>query len=253
MFSSSISGNSVLFEAFEASPLSEDVLASKNALHWDFPGSAVAISISEYEKTSFQDELATFLERASTESIKRFAAHTNKPGSFAFESRDTVDPALITQMLMTLLEVNGSRVFPPLLQKRVRDDVCWSEGGEKPWRRCPFWLVLRVAVHRHLSVTLGGDVGRIQYKFLICLALSRFLGECLGQIGLDLALFLKTKLCRRLVKLEVDKERAPANLLLEAYMLSLFRAHILTMRLVRQYCIGLADSLKKAKYELIEH
>jgi hypothetical protein len=67
-------------------------------------------------------------------------------------------------------------------------------------------------VHRHLSVTLGGDVGRIQYKFLICLALSRFLGECLGEIGLDLALFLKTKLCRRLVKLEVDKERAPANL-----------------------------------------
>jgi hypothetical protein len=212
MFSSSTSGDSVLFEAFEASPLSEDVLASKNALQWDFPGSAVAIPISEYEKTSFQDELATFLERASTESIKRFAAHTNKAGSFAFESRDTVDPALITQMLMTLLEVNGSRAFPPLLQKRVRDDVCWSDGGEKPWRRCPFWLVLRVAVHRHLSITLGGDVGRIQYKFLICLVLSRFLDECLGQIGLDLAVFLKTKLCRRLVKLEVDKERAPANL-----------------------------------------
>jgi hypothetical protein len=93
-------------------------------------------------------------------------------------------------MLLTLLEVNGSRVFPPILQKRVRDDVCWNEGGEKPWRRCPFWLVLRVAVHRHLSITLGGDVGRIQYKFLICLALSSFLGECLDQIGLDLAVFL---------------------------------------------------------------
>jgi hypothetical protein len=212
MFSSSISGDSVLFEAFEASPLSEDVLASKNALRWNFPGSAVAIPISEYEKTCFQDELATFLEKASTESIKRFAAHTNKAGSFAFESRDTVDPALVTQMLMTLLEANGRRVFPPLLEKRIRDDVCWSEGGEKPWRRCPFWLVLRVAVQRHLSITLGSDVGRIQYKFLICLALSRFLDECLGQIGLDLAVFLKTKLCRRLVKLEVDEDRAPANL-----------------------------------------
>lgn len=204
-------GDSVLFEAFEASPLSEDVLASKNVLRWDFPGSAVAIPISEYENTCFQDELATFLEKVSTESIKRFAAHTSKAGSFAFESRDTVDPALITQMLMTLLEVNGCRAFPPLLQKRVRDDVCWSEGGEKPWRRCPFWLVLRVAVHRHLSITLGGGVGRIQYKFLICFALSRFLDECLGQIGLDLALFLKTKLCRRLVKLEFDKDRAPAH------------------------------------------
>jgi len=61
-----------------------------------------------------------------------------------------------------------------------------------------FWLALRVAVYRHLSITLGGDVVRIQYKFLICLALSRFLGECLGQIGLDLALFLKIKLLSRL-------------------------------------------------------
>lgn len=188
------------------------MLASKNALRWEFPGSAVAIPVSEYEKSCFQDELATFLDKASTESIKRFAAHTNKAGSFTFESRDTVDPALVTQMLMTLLEVNGRRVFPPLLQKRVRDDVCWSEGGEKPWRRCPFWLVLRVAVHRHLSIALGGDVGRIQYKFLVCLALSRFLDECLGQIGLDLAVFLKTKLCRRLFKLELDKDRSPVGL-----------------------------------------
>jgi hypothetical protein len=78
MFSSSTRGDSVLFEAFEASPLSEDVLAAKNALRWDFPGSAVTIPISEYEKTSFQDELATFLERATTESIKRFAAHQTK-------------------------------------------------------------------------------------------------------------------------------------------------------------------------------
>ena len=30
--------------------------------------------------------------------------------------------------------------------------------------------------------------------------------------SLGLAVFLKTKLCRRLVKLEIDKERAPVNL-----------------------------------------
>lgn len=209
---SSFSGESVLFEAFEASPLSEDVLASKNALRWDFPGSAVAIPISEYQKAPFQYELATFLEKASTESIKRFAAHTTKAGSFAFESRDTVDPSLITEMLMTLLEANGRRVSSPLLHKRVRDDVCWSEGGENPWRRCPFWLVLRVAVHRHLSVTIDPEVGRMQYKFLICLAISGFLDEVASQINLDLVVFLKTKLCRRLVKLEAEKDKAPTSL-----------------------------------------
>jgi hypothetical protein len=171
-------------------------------------GLPVAIPIARFENTCFQNELATFLEKASTESIKRFAGHTNKAGSFATESRDTVDPALVTQMLMTLLEVNGRRVFPPILQKRVQDDVCGS-GGEQPWRRCPFWLVLRVAVQRHLFITLGGDVGRLLYKFLTCLTLSNFLSECISQLDLDLLVFLKTKLCRRLVKLEAARDRAP--------------------------------------------
>lgn len=117
-------GESVIFEAVEASPISEKVLASKNALQWDLLGCAIAIPYSEFTNSSFQDNLATFLEQASTESIRRFAAHTNKAGSFAFESRDTVDPSLITEMLMTLLEVNGYRIFPTLLRKRVRDDVC---------------------------------------------------------------------------------------------------------------------------------
>ncbi|KAG9228031.1 hypothetical protein BJ875DRAFT_529478 [Amylocarpus encephaloides] len=112
------SGWQILFEAFETSPLSE-VLTTKAALKWDFPGCAAAVPLSTFENDSFQQELAIFLSQASKESIKRFAARTNKAGSFAYESRDTVDPSLITSMLMTLLEVNGSRKFPPILRKRV--------------------------------------------------------------------------------------------------------------------------------------
>ena len=65
------------------------------------------------------DELALFLEQASAESIKQFAARTAKAGSSAFESRDTVDPCLVSQMLVTLLEAIGHRTFTPLLRKRV--------------------------------------------------------------------------------------------------------------------------------------
>ncbi|KAI9734261.1 MAG: hypothetical protein M1834_002365 [Cirrosporium novae-zelandiae] len=201
-------GQSVIFEAFEVSPLSESVIASENALQWDFPGCAIAIPFSEFNNASFQDNLATFLEQASTEPIKRFAAHTNKAGSFAFESRDTVDPSLITQMLMTFLEVNGHRIFPPLLRKRVRDDVCWTNGAQNPWRRCSFWLLLRVGIQRHLCTLLGSEVGRVHYKFLICLVLARLLEETLTHLNPELLAFLKAKLCRRLVKLEVDKDRA---------------------------------------------
>ncbi len=107
---------------------------------------------------------------------------------------------------MPLLEVNGKRISPKILKKRVRDDVCWADGTEKPWRRCPFWLVLRVAVQRQLSTTLGGELGRLQYKFLICLMLAQFLKESLPILDLELLVFLKAKLCRRIAKLEADKD-----------------------------------------------
>jgi len=141
--------------------------------------------------------------------LKRFAARTNKAGSSAYESRDTVDPSLISQMLMTLLEANGQHISPTLLRKRVRDDVCWADGAEKPWRRCPLWLVLRVALQRHLCSLFGGEKGHIHYKFLICLVLASLLDDSVEHLSPDLLHVLKAKLCRRLVKLEVGKQRAP--------------------------------------------
>jgi hypothetical protein len=202
----------IIFEAFEACPDPNPVLACEGALQWSFPGSAVAIPNSVFNNESFQDELAMFLENSSTESIKRFAAHTKKAGSMAFEPRDTVEPALITQMLMSLLEANGNRAFPPLLKKRVRDDVSWDHSGPKPWRRSPFWLVLRVAVHRYLCNNLGGEVGRIYYKFVICVLLFNLLKDCLPVLDLELSFFLKVKVCRRLAKLEAERSAASGHI-----------------------------------------
>ena len=184
------------------------MLTSDNALQWDFPGSAVSISRSEFDNPSFQESLAAFLEQASTESIKRFAAHARKAGTSVIETRDTVDPSLITQMLMTLLEANGCRRYPPMLRKRVRDDVCW-DNADIPWRRCAYWLVLRVSVQRLFYLNYGNEAGRAYYKFLICLVLSQLLVDSLGHLSLESCTFLKAKLCRRLAKLEVDKAGAP--------------------------------------------
>jgi hypothetical protein len=70
-----------LFEAFEASPVSENVLESNNALQWGFPRYVIAVPLVDFSKSSFQTELAAFLEQASAGSIERFAAHTVKAGS----------------------------------------------------------------------------------------------------------------------------------------------------------------------------
>ena len=197
------------FEAFETSPKASSVLAAKNALQWQFPGSAVSIASSVFGNASFQANLASFLEQASLEPLHRFAAYARKAGVDVVESRDTTDPSIITSMLMTLLEANGSRSYPQLLCKRVRDDVCW-ESSERPWRRSSFWLVLRVSMQRTMCSMFGSEIGHAHYKFLICVLLSRLLRDSFRFPFPEMVDNIKAKVSRRLAKLEDDKVAASA-------------------------------------------
>ncbi|GAB1316962.1 hypothetical protein MFIFM68171_07172 [Madurella fahalii] len=205
----------VIFEVFEAAPRNEDVLAANNALQWDFPGSAIAVPLSTFHDDDFQASLAEFLEQASLASTKAFAAYAQKAGVEIHEYRDTANPTVISSMLMAILEENGRRVSTSLLRKRVRDDVCWSRAG-KPWGRSPRWLVLRVAISRYLLLALGPELGRFEYKFLLCVCLAVFLESAYPSLEVDQVHFLKAKLCRRLVKLDVARNRTQAQDVLRA-------------------------------------
>ena len=143
--------------------------------------------------------------------VDEFTAKTRKAGIAISESRDTPDPTLITSFLRTLLEVNGTRISTPRLRKRVKDDVCWDDA-ELPWRRSPFWLVLRVSVQRLLYLELGAEKGRAQYKFMICYLLSNLLVDSTKVLSADLCSLLRAKLCRRLVKLEHEKAAASPSI-----------------------------------------
>lgn len=57
---------------------------------------------------------------------------------------------------MSLIKANGSRVYPPLFRKRIKDDVTWDKS-ELSWRRSPFWLILHVSVQRLLCLEVGGE------------------------------------------------------------------------------------------------
>ena len=207
IFSSELVGN-VVFEAFEASPRNKDVQASLSALKWEFPGSAVAVPISTLEDESFRKNLSSFLDNASVEIPLEFSAHASKAGSRTHEYRDSDDPSIITSLLMTILEGNGRRISTKKLWKRVRDEVCWDKGP-KPWRRMPYWLVLRVALQRYLCHHLGDEIGRVEYKFAVCLLLSEFAHSVEAfSDSLDRIALLRTKLCRRLAKLDIDRARS---------------------------------------------
>jgi hypothetical protein len=141
------------------------------------------------------------LEQASIESVKHFAAVTLKAAAPMPEIRDTTNPALITGLTMSILEANGSVYAPKILQKRVRDTVCF-ENARIPWRRSPFYLAVRVAMQRHLYSMLGADLGYVYYKMIMAVVIARLLEESLDLIPQEATHFLQQKLGRRLAKLE---------------------------------------------------
>lgn len=155
---------------------------------------------------SFIRNLARFLEDASSESFEMFAARAKKAGKSVVETREPSQPVLITEMLLSLLEGVGKAENVPRTRKRIRDDVV-LDTSEAPWRRSPYWLVLRVATQRMLNfVSADGDsAGRVRYKFFLCMVLAHLLADCVGELHPERTLMLLAKLCRRLVKLESER------------------------------------------------
>ncbi|KAJ4352792.1 hypothetical protein N0V95_003954 [Ascochyta clinopodiicola] len=194
----------VVFEAFEVTPTSEQVLATKNALLRDFPDCAVAVPYVTILEETFQDSLSSFLQQVSSEYVTRFSSVTYKAAAPLPEIRDTSNPALVTGLLMTILEANGIAATVPVLRKRVRDTVMFDQA-HKPWRRSPFYLTVRVAMQRCLYKQHGADVGRLYYKTIMCLMLRQFLEDALKRIPFESVSLLRQKLGRRLAKLASDK------------------------------------------------
>ncbi|RYP73457.1 hypothetical protein DL771_003629 [Monosporascus sp. 5C6A] len=198
----------ILFEFFEASPRREAVLAAKTgALSWSFPGVAIHLPSSVLGDDDFLESFCTFLEQVSVETTKKLSEYAVKAGTGLWESRETPDPSLITSLLAAIMEANGTRISPTLLQKRVRDEVLWFDA-EAPWRRLPYWLVLRVSISRYLAMMLGdGLSARFQYKAFMCLVHAAMLNDVQQVVSLEDQEFLKAKLCRRLFKLDRDRSQ----------------------------------------------
>ncbi|KAI0192647.1 hypothetical protein EV127DRAFT_362474 [Xylaria flabelliformis] len=199
-------GECVAFESFEASATSSEVLAAGHAMQWDFPGRSARIELDDFAEEPFLRSLSAFLEQASMESLYNLQASTRKAGVSVCEIRDTTDPALITQMLMSLLEAVGSHYQAPVLRKRIRDDVNFTNSNI-PWRRLPFWLILRVAAQRSLCFTLGAKQGQVGYKYLMAILLAELLDESAAGLSPHKVVCLRSKLARRMAKLEMNPEK----------------------------------------------
>jgi hypothetical protein len=194
-------GKNIKFESFEVSPTTSQVMKAKGRLVCFYPGPVIAVSPDIAQNDSFARNLATMLERMNIEPLKEAIPITHKATVDVSELRDTTDPKFITGMLVGLLRGLGQPVASDSgrLQKHIRDDVLWHKA-QGPWRRSPFWLVLRVA----MQTTLQDGNDHSLYKSLMAYFMASVLEQALDMkcTGDDTLFVMSAKLSRRALKFQ---------------------------------------------------
>ncbi|RHZ68728.1 hypothetical protein CDV55_106064 [Aspergillus turcosus] len=153
----------LIFDAFEVSPRSADVLSAQGSLLRRFPGQSVAISAEKMDDWGFCSGLANDISRLCTETVSEMIPTTTKAKVPVPEKRDTTHPGLVTEGLMTQLLAFGERNGWTSFDKHMRDEVNWR-SSRLPWRRSPYWFVMRVALQTVLRRAFPEGKGQDQYK-----------------------------------------------------------------------------------------
>jgi hypothetical protein len=149
------------FEAFQVSSSNAEIMKTKGRLRRCFPGPAITINRTCMHDATFRKPFAEELyklDKSAPLSVHRIAIKATRSMP---EIRDTVNPKLVTEMVMGTLRGIGQPADVPRIWKHMRDDVLWDNALE-PWRRSPLWTVLRCAIQTTLmrcdSPEQGGGV-----------------------------------------------------------------------------------------------
>ncbi|KAF9472985.1 hypothetical protein BDN70DRAFT_925404 [Pholiota conissans] len=193
----------VVFEAFEASPLSKNVMDTEGKLLCSYPGPAIKVPLPIAQNPHFVEQLVSFLAHMDVDQIDDALATTTKAGSKVAETWDTTDPKYITELLIAILHGIGEEASVERITKRIADEVCWKKA-KNPWRRSPLWLIMRVAVQTTAE-------SRNVYKAWTLLFHARLLNMFLqNDFSSDLLHTARVKTARRAYKL---RDSAPPSLL----------------------------------------
>ncbi|KAI9655268.1 MAG: hypothetical protein M1829_000681 [Trizodia sp. TS-e1964] len=137
--------DSLLFYFFELSPNNEAIIGTKGRLRRCFPASALSIKIATLMQDGCLSSLAHTVAKLSCQEVAEAKARVRKKGDLQIEERDTTNPRLVTDFLLTVLSSMGKCVKPARIWKNTREEVLWS-NSLLPWRRSPVWLLARVTI-----------------------------------------------------------------------------------------------------------
>ena len=187
------------FELFEVSPTTEAVIGTKGRLRRCFPGPAVAIGQDRIADISFLKPVVELLVQLDAEMPEEVLPTTTKAYSTVVETRDTVHPRFATEMLTGILRAIGQPYDVPRIYKHTRDDVLWKDAL-KPWRRCPLWLFLRVALQTSLMRN-EFEEPHLRYKSFMLFFMTHILDGALeASLPSDTLFMMTAKISRRALK-----------------------------------------------------
>ena len=188
------------FESFEVSPTTEAVIGTGGRLRRCFPGPAVAIGQDRIADASFLEPLVEFLVQLDAKTPDEVLPTVVKAHSTVVETRDTVHPRFVTEMLTGMLRAMGQPLDVPRIYKHTRDDVLWKDALN-PWRRCPLWLFIRVALQTSLMLN-DVEEPHVRYKSFMLFFMAHVLeGALEASLPSDTLFLMTAKICRRALKL----------------------------------------------------
>lgn len=86
-----------VFEVFEVSPLSTDVVTTKGKLIRSFPGPAIEVPNATVESQEFRDEFASFVVQMDIDILEETVTKTKTKTGYR-EEKSTADPKYISEV-----------------------------------------------------------------------------------------------------------------------------------------------------------
>lgn len=194
----------VLFEAFELSPTNEAAVDTVGRLRRCLPTASVSIHWKYFNDPEFRSALAETIAKMSHQELAEAKPKVQKQGESHIEERDTTNPFLVTDFMITVLQTVGSLVNPSQIWKNTREEVLW-QNARLPWRRPPIWLLVRAALQLHFSRLFPQQE---LYKDFMVFFLSDVLELAWEkELSSDILYCVSAKISKRLVKLSEKTHR----------------------------------------------
>ncbi|KAK3317279.1 hypothetical protein B0T19DRAFT_389380 [Cercophora scortea] len=200
--------NDLLFEAFELLATNSAVMSCNGRLIREFPDRAALVRRSSLTEPTVIEEFVDVICKLERQTAPVACPWTKKANNMVYEERDTINPMLVTGMVMDVLSGIGRSTQPIRFTKKSKEQVGWN-STRLPFHRSSTWLLLRVALRIVLDRMSNGD--QSPYKAAITFHHTCILERAKRlpihlELKSDLLFSMGAKIARRIIKLDPREE-----------------------------------------------